>query len=58
MKFKVETKWSGRCKHCGETFEMWKPFSEHLAYEHDIYVNKRYKVKAKIRKIINKFKAK
>lgn len=58
MNFKVETKCTGRCKHCGETFELWKPFEKHLAYEHEIYHSKWYKFKAKIRKMINKFKDK
>ncbi|MBD7916303.1 hypothetical protein H9660_14240 [Clostridium sp. Sa3CUN1] len=40
-----------KCKHCGRRFELHKPFGDHLAYDHDIYVSKWYRIKAKIRKV-------
>jgi len=40
LKFEAEVKLSGRCKHCGKTFELYRPFSNHCAYEHGIYHSK------------------
>lgn len=54
MRIEAECKLKGECKYCGKWFDLYKPFQNHLAYEHDIYVSKRYKVKAMIRKFINK----
>lgn len=49
MKLDAELKLRGRCKHCGKSFELFKPFQNHLAYEHEIYNSKWYELKAKIR---------
>lgn len=54
MKLNAEVKIKGKCKHCGKTFEMFKPFSNHLAYEHGIYHSNLYKYKAKIRRLFIK----
>ncbi len=51
---KAEVKLKGTCKHCGETFELFKPFEKHLAYEHGIYHSKWLKFKAAIRRVIIK----
>lgn len=54
----AEVKIKGRCKKCGKSFELFKPFQNHLAYEHDIYVSKKFEVKAKIGKFIKNIRKK
>lgn len=48
MNIKCEINLKGTCKHCGETFKLWKPFYNHLAFEHNIYINNYYKIKVGI----------
>lgn len=55
LKFEVEVKLKGRCKHCGKTFYLGKSFSNHLAYEHGIYKFKIYKLKAITRNTAKKY---
>lgn len=58
IEIKYKMRWNllkAKCKHCGMKFELHKPFGNHLAYEHDIYVSKIYKFKAKARKFIKKY---
>lgn len=54
MKITAEVKIKGQCKQCGKSFKLYNEFSNHLAYEHEIYVSKWYMVKARLRKVINK----
>lgn len=58
MKIMTEVRLKGTCKYCGRTFELYRPFEKHLAYEHGIYHSKWYKFKANIRNMVNKFIAK
>lgn len=55
MKIEAEVKLKGTCKHCGKTFELYRPFEKHLAYEHGIYNSTWYKFKVKIRNMFDKY---
>ena len=58
LKVIAEVNIKGQCKYCGKSFKLWNDFSNHLAYEQEVYVSKWYMVKAKARKVLNKLLSK
>jgi len=54
LKLKTEIKLSGECKCCGKKVVLWKPFYNHLAYEHGVCVSKWYKFKAFVNRLLKK----